>query len=919
MAQAGEAGGVSSSECLTDLDILELVDEGMTLGGSASQTHLDGCANCRRLVAEMLRAQGGQFERSQFVETVSDESSASSNEEAQAEPFSSGYVLADRWRIIDRIGKGGFGLVYSAYDIELEVNVAIKVLRPERESHRGAIRRFKQEIQLARKVTHENVCRIFDVGFFDQEELRVPFLSMELLEGMPLDQLVRERGPTKGEELKRITLQVVSGLEAAHKVGIVHADLKPANIMLVDTGDEARVVVTDFGLASAYAAGAQDKSTQLIGTPAYMAPEQVEGKRLGPAADYYALGCTLYQLIGGRLPFVGDSALSTARARLSAAPPRLDALAPTTPSVWVDLIYDLMAKDPEERLASASEIRRRLENKPIRVMPILALALMGLLITAASIAYFVVGGDRGEEARDPFALSLPRDAETRARFLEGQKLYDEFRQQDALAVWEKAIDDGFVHARIHKGRCSTRFRTAPEQHLECTRLAYEAAKSLPWDEQAYYQARYLTVSGEYTESTSLLLELLNKYPENALLLGALKDVQIQLKEYDAALATLEKVNASTPAESLELAVSRANVLTEAGRFQESLDLAKVLLPRAVEQGNRWIELKLENLLSGALANLGQLEEAGTHGVRAAQLAREAQSINDEAKALAKLVSIDVKEHRLERALHSAERRAALLGEQGDTLAQKQGRLTRAEILAVVGQPMQAEKELSDNVLPMFRSGGHNFWVGYTLVARALVRRSIGKYETALDDCSTAELVFDSLGKERLLSYAQLVHAQILLSTGELSKAQEFLHASRKLRTALKLDLLLLQNSLVEAEAELLDGDAEKAYEHASLVASEYNAKGITMHELVARELMGRAALAMSKIELAREALMPALAVGAREHREIALELRLTELRVKRMEGAAGAVKKEIQSLAREARNLGYVRVAELAQQALVAR
>ena len=298
---------------------------------------------------------------------------------------------------------------------------------------------------------------------------------MELLEGQPLDDLLKERGPLPIEEVQVITLQVVAALEAAHGAGIVHADLKPANVMLVGSGSETRAVVTDFGLASVHAEA--EDGGQIVGTPAYMAPEQVEGKRLGPAADYYALGCTLYHLISGTLPFVGDGAASTARMRLKVPPPRLSETEVATPATWVALVRDLMAVVPASRLADGAEIRRRL--RPSRRPMLLAALSVALLAGIIAMSLGVFSGNDAKD-RGPFRLSLPTDARARALHDEGVTLWDNFQTDAAIDVWQRAIDEGYTHPRIYDRICTAlAFLNRPKERSACTRDAFEASGSLP--------------------------------------------------------------------------------------------------------------------------------------------------------------------------------------------------------------------------------------------------------------------------------------------------------------------------------------------------------------------------------------------------------------------------------------------------------
>ena len=294
--------------------------------------------------------------------------------------FLPGDLLADRYRIESFLARGGMGEVYRAQDLELGVPVALKTIRPEIAADPAALRSFKQEVLTARSVTHSNVCRIYDLGRHRDDARDVSFLTMEFLPGETLSARLRAGGRLSGAEALPIVQQLAEGLDAAHRAGIVHRDFKSSNVILAPGKSAARVVITDFGLAMAtgwtgdstggtlsFLSG-DDTATidslapeapQICGTPAYMAPEQVRGERLGPAADLYALGVTLFELRTGQLPFLASTVLETARLRLTTPPPRPSTIAELEPA-WDDAIVKLLALDPAERFASAGEAVRAL-------------------------------------------------------------------------------------------------------------------------------------------------------------------------------------------------------------------------------------------------------------------------------------------------------------------------------------------------------------------------------------------------------------------------------------------------------------------------------------------------------------------------------------------------------------------------------
>jgi serine/threonine protein kinase/tetratricopeptide (TPR) repeat protein len=261
-------------------------------------------------------------------------------------------LLAGRYRLKSLLGMGGMGAVYRAYDSELEEDVALKVLRSELVGSSEALARFRREVKLARKVTHRNVARTFDIA----EHRGAKFLTMELVVGRSLAaELGKNRRPAT-DLVRRIVEGVTSGLSAAHSVGVVHRDLKPDNVILANDG---RVVLTDFGIAHARTddSAAQLTSAGFVGTPAYMAPEQVDGSnRCDGRTDLYAFGVMLFEMLTGRPAWPGTSPLLVAVARLQSPPPDLATFRPDLGPL-ASVVARCLAREPDERFSSADELR----------------------------------------------------------------------------------------------------------------------------------------------------------------------------------------------------------------------------------------------------------------------------------------------------------------------------------------------------------------------------------------------------------------------------------------------------------------------------------------------------------------------------------------------------------------------------------
>jgi WD40 repeat protein len=262
------------------------------------------------------------------------------------------------YRVLRLLGAGGMGMVYQAEDTQLQRVVALKVMKPEVAKNATARERFLREARAAARLRSDHVVTIHQVG----EDHRVVFLAMEFLEGMSLeDWLKKGRRPTLAQAL-RIGRQIALGLAEAHAAGLIHRDIKPGNVWL-ESRHQGRVKLPDFGLARAAAADHQlTQSGAIVGTPAYMAPEQARGERVDQRADLFSLGVVLYRLTTGRLPFRGDNTLSVLSSLALDNPPPVCEVNPGVPPALSDLVMRLLSKDPAGRPASARAVAEALQT-----------------------------------------------------------------------------------------------------------------------------------------------------------------------------------------------------------------------------------------------------------------------------------------------------------------------------------------------------------------------------------------------------------------------------------------------------------------------------------------------------------------------------------------------------------------------------
>jgi serine/threonine protein kinase len=260
-----------------------------------------------------------------------------------------GALFHSRYEIVGPLGRGGMGMVYKARDRTLDELVAIKVLRPDFAQDPRMADRFKSEIKLARRVRHRNVCCIHDYG----EDQGLLYISMELIGGVDLKRILRENGPLPTEKAYDVAIQVAEGLQAVHDAGVIHRDLKSPNIML-DPAGVARLM--DFGVAKRSGDGSAATTTgQILGTPEYMSPEQAQGKRVDFRSDIYALGIVTYEIFSGRVPFHGETPISTILKHLHDAPPLEGPQATGIPPDLKPALRRMLAKDAADRYATATQ------------------------------------------------------------------------------------------------------------------------------------------------------------------------------------------------------------------------------------------------------------------------------------------------------------------------------------------------------------------------------------------------------------------------------------------------------------------------------------------------------------------------------------------------------------------------------------
>jgi len=322
----------------------------------------------------------------------------------------SSQTIAGRYRLEGRLGFGGMSTVHLAMDLRLERQVAVKLLAEHLADDPAFVSRFQREAQAAARLIHPNIVQVFDSG--RDEGSGQYFIVMEYIEGQSCAEILRDDGWVEVEEALSIIEQACEGLHYAHRHGVVHRDVKPGNLL---RSREGEVKLADFGIAKATEQSSITQVGSVLGTAAYLAPEQARGEEAGPGADLYALGVVTYQLISGRLPYEASSLTELALKQQQEAPPTLDTLVAAVSRELADAVAVALALDPRDRYRTGHEMRRGLQEGARGIAPAERPAATAATraVPATKATTVLPAARRGPQA--PVATRRPRQGPPRAR------------------------------------------------------------------------------------------------------------------------------------------------------------------------------------------------------------------------------------------------------------------------------------------------------------------------------------------------------------------------------------------------------------------------------------------------------------------------------------------------------------------------
>jgi tetratricopeptide (TPR) repeat protein len=603
-----------------------------------------------------------------------------------AVPLKRGDVLCGRFRIVRALAEGGMGQVFEAFDSELAVPIALKVIKPEIATNAEALARFRQEVRLARRITHPNICRTFDI----ERDARtadpiqgtrqdVIFLTMEFLKGETLSARIGRTGPVPLDEALSIARQVGNALAAACSFGVIHRDIKPSNIMLVPESTssdcQTRAVVTDFGLArldtltSSGSSSPFSDAARPVGTLAYMAPEQLEGKQVTSATDIYAFGLVLFEMVTGHRAFPSDNFLTGITQRLKGAVPNPGAIVPDLPEAWRRAIEGCLRIEANERFKSAAEVIAVLEGRKVRRSPILAgtrwftqkrIVYAIILATACGAVFFLWAKFHGYEVPNQRAMSWYEEGSAALR--EGEYVQATNELQQAVN-FDK--DFAVAHARLAEAWAELD-SSGPAQSEMIEASAPERQRGLPDRDRRYIDAVRATLVHDYAGAVRDQLAILDMLPKDERGFGYVDlgraqekagDIPGALKSYQAAA----KLTPDNPAPFVHLGVLLGRQRDDADAeqaFERAEDLYR-------KKGNLEGVGEVDYQRGHYENELGQPALAEPYLTKCREIAQEIPSAQLEVRALTQLSNVEyMTPGQSDRAIEYANRAYDLASENG---------------------------------------------------------------------------------------------------------------------------------------------------------------------------------------------------------------------------------------------------------------
>ncbi|HUB53225.1 MAG TPA: protein kinase [Terracidiphilus sp.] len=559
--------------------------------------------------------------------------------------FSPGDLVIDRFRIVRMLGSGGMGEVYEAFDLEISQAIALKSIRSEIVRNSGALLRFKKEVQLARRLSGPNICRIHELFIAGSSTAPAgAFLTMELLDGITLSDRIRQSGAIPWREAQALASDMCAGLATIHDAGIIHRDFKSRNIMLVKRAGSTRAVVMDFGLAHEVRSSKSEAETALtlpgaiLGTPEYMAPEQFEGRDVTPASDLFAFGVVLYEMLTGQRPFPSSNILSAAVLR-GKRPEPVSTTQRKIPHRFDRVIGKCLEFDASRRYQSATELAQALRASPLaprnlafnRALTLRIAGVALLVLLGAGLAYYW-------QSR----LYYRPNAEGEKSYQKGLAALREGSYLKATRWLGAAVnqDSKFVmaHARLAEAWSNLNFDSTAQTEML---IATKGENRVPPLDRMYLDAIRATLTRDFPGALGYYKKILDRLPDSEKAVGYV-DLGLAFERAGDPTHALQSFKrASTLSSDNAASYMQAAILeTHLNRIQDANhDFGQAqALYTADENPEGQAELDYQR---GYLANNGEREvEATAFLNKALQEAKQLNDVQLEIRAEMQLVSVE---------------------------------------------------------------------------------------------------------------------------------------------------------------------------------------------------------------------------------------------------------------------------------------
>ena len=722
-----------------------------------------------------------------------------------------GDVLDERYEIVSLLGRGGMGEVYEARDRLLNEAIALKTLRPELSRDRAMLVRFQKEILAARRVTHPNVCRVFEVGLHGGG---LHYFTMELLAGETLAARITREGRLTADSAFPIIRQMAMGLHAAHQAGVVHRDFKSANVML----SGGRAVITDFGLAraahgAAMAAGAGGADTavsvgQMAGTVGYMSPEQLTGGAVAAASDIYSFGIVLFEMAAGKLPFDGTHVINSAVQRASGQIPWIRNSAPDIDARWESAIQRCLQPAPEKRFASAGEIVDHFAGRQKAKLGLLrptrrtwlSLTVAATLAAAAVVLWPTRFYLPKQDALPWYEKGL--DSMLAMTYDSGRKALEEAVSLDpdyapahaylGAALSELDNQSGAKEEMLKALAAAQKTRLNPDDALRVQALQHMTARQ--FDAALPLFSQLVTGARSEREKTAGYLQLAWLEQKRQNLAGTQKNLAaalrlnsshagaklrlamtyVQKSEVEKATAAFGEAEALFRAASdmegvTEVLWQQSRFLARSNQTAEALQLAERGLTIAASTGNGLYEIRLHLVQALAFRNVGQVDRSKDVAERAVGMA-----VQRKMDATAAVGLLDLGNAYLLRDEAAPAERYFKEGLQAARdghadFSEARASFALGSLYVQYNRPAEALTQI-ERALPFFRDGGHKRETMQGLLLLGGARTRLAQYDAAEHTLRDAVKLGEELRDRENYGLARSYLSGMLAQTGRLPES-----------------------------------------------------------------------------------------------------------------------------------------------------